>query len=964
MIAREHDAKRRQSMTLRKTVLGIFAVMALAVIMSLALTSKASAETTYTLQFKDDQQNPITALDNLEVGVPFAVSVTASDGTHPVDISNLYWSVEYIGDNNFLYKVDASSETQPNREIIMGKDIGTATLIAHATITEEEGESSTTVPVDGRIPVKVSSNYSMTLTNGQTPATTAITSHVGEKDLLQANLSKGTGDGGSFFVEWDVASAETEYFSCDKNKSDLTQATISGYHATPDGVSQQLTATAYRRVTPVEGQGTTVKVKLAFCTPSVTVKGSRYELTLSVKDKTISNDSISIIETEKMDVTATLTNSGGKPLDAVDVDLNVSNEAGKKVLDYYGDYNEQTHTAPLIGRTAGEATITATAKFGNVSVTDPAILSVEVTASGYQLAISTDGVHVGTQADVTAAIVKADESLSGADPDEWDVYWDAGSRLELAESTTPGEDEKARITGLEKGSARVSAKAYNKYIPYTVTGYVDINVAESELELELRANNTPLHEEGGVAVLDNLKVGQVVPVSAVLKDASSEIASSVAWDYDPNDAFSFDAEHSTITGQGNDTATITATASITVEGIPIEVKSKKLRVTSTYLTLANDETAKISGSRTFSFKPAEEGNYVFYANYGDASPTAGTIVDADELGRKTGYDNKVFWVCFHADTIDPCYLPVSADITGGNYTVGVEAGPQFFEEYSDIWPVAADPVSVGDVDEVNTDYDRGLFKFVPSATQNYTVYAAGSGTAEPRVRVLDDNGTEIAPGVSAEDRGNALYYHSEEEFSATAGKTYYLQAVNVKQTAKFNFGLENGAAETEQAARDALAKAQPYTKNASAYTQTSYKKLVAAMQAVQSDLDNQASLTKMRTDTNTLNAAIKGMTYKYNNPLKVTSKNKNYKVKTVRKKKRTYKALTVTGAQGKVSYTVKYANKKSKKALKLYTSTGKITVKKKTKKGTYKVTVTVKAAGNGDYKPSAAIKKTIKVKVK
>ena len=99
------------------------------------------------------------------------------------------------------------------------------------------------------------------------------------------------------------------------------------------------------------------------------------------------------------------------------------------------------------------------------------------------------------------------------------------------------------------------------------------------------------------------------------------------------------------------------------------------------------------------------------------------------------------------------------------------------------------------------------------------------------------------------------------------------------------------------------------------------------------------------------------------NTLKVTPKNKSYTVKTLKKKAQVYKALTVKSAKGTVTYKVKYANSKAKKALKFAQKTGNLTVKKGTKKGTYKVTVTVKAAGDDEYL-AKSVKKTITVRVK
>ena len=93
----------------------------------------------------------------------------------------------------------------------------------------------------------------------------------------------------------------------------------------------------------------------------------------------------------------------------------------------------------------------------------------------------------------------------------------------------------------------------------------------------------------------------------------------------------------------------------------------------------------------------------------------------------------------------------------------------------------------------------------------------------------------------------------------------------------------------------------------------------------------------------------------------LTAKASTKTVKKAKVKKKAQKvsgAIKVSGAQGKVTYAKKSGSNKLSVA-----SSGKITVKKKTKKGTYKVKVVVKAAGNGNY--NAATKTaTVKVKVK
>lgn len=87
-------------------------------------------------------------------------------------------------------------------------------------------------------------------------------------------------------------------------------------------------------------------------------------------------------------------------------------------------------------------------------------------------------------------------------------------------------------------------------------------------------------------------------------------------------------------------------------------------------------------------------------------------------------------------------------------------------------------------------------------------------------------------------------------------------------------------------------------------------------------------------------------------PMKVSPGTKKFSAAKLKKKGRTFK-ISVKKAKGKVTY--KSSNKKYVKV----TSKGKVTVKKKTPKGTYKITV--RARGNKKYKSGS---RTIKIKVK
>lgn len=123
----------------------------------------------------------------------------------------------------------------------------------------------------------------------------------------------------------------------------------------------------------------------------------------------------------------------------------------------------------------------------------------------------------------------------------------------------------------------------------------------------------------------------------------------------------------------------------------------------------------------------------------------------------------------------------------------------------------------------------------------------------------------------------------------------------------------------------------------------------------------------------TLKGNYKGYGEKYfeidkaKNKLDVKGKTAKVKYKKLKKKNQVIKrskAMTVSKANGKVTYKLyKVSKSKYKKYFKVNKKNGNITVKKKLKKGTYKVTVKVTAAGNSNYK-SITKKATTKVKVK
>ncbi len=160
------------------------------------------------------------------------------------------------------------------------------------------------------------------------------------------------------------------------------------------------------------------------------------------------------------------------------------------------------------------------------------------------------------------------------------------------------------------------------------------------------------------------------------------------------------------------------------------------------------------------------------------------------------------------------------------------------------------------------------------------------------------------------------------------------------------------------AAAQSIAKAKAI--KAGTYSARSYAAMTNALKALEKILANDnASAAQIKKATQTLDKAIKVL--KKDQKLTVKKKTIKVKFKKVRKKARTVKPLTVKGVKTKVTYKGVGLNKKSKKALKINKKTGKITVRKKTKKGTYKMKVTITAAASAGYE---AAKKTVTVKIR
>ena len=100
------------------------------------------------------------------------------------------------------------------------------------------------------------------------------------------------------------------------------------------------------------------------------------------------------------------------------------------------------------------------------------------------------------------------------------------------------------------------------------------------------------------------------------------------------------------------------------------------------------------------------------------------------------------------------------------------------------------------------------------------------------------------------------------------------------------------------------------------------------------------------------------------NPLAVKAKTAKVKYSTLKKKAQTLAVTKVVTFSKKGQGTMTYAKASGNKKITINKKTGKVTVKKGLKKGTYKVKVKIKANGNTNYKASAYKTVTFKIIVK
>ena len=215
--------------------------------------------------------------------------------------------------------------------------------------------------------------------------------------------------------------------------------------------------------------------------------------------------------------------------------------------------------------------------------------------------------------------------------------------------------------------------------------------------------------------------------------------------------------------------------------------------------------------------------------------------------------------------------------------------------------------------------------------------AGDSELVASSARIVDDDDKDVTGNYNISyEEGNLSIAKANVKVTAPKGKTF----------------TYNGNAKT------GVASGTGYTLSGTV------KATKAGTFTAKATLKTNANYVYKWADGTTAAKSIKWKINKAANPLSVKAKTATVKYSAVKKKAQVIGVTKVIAftkkGQGKMTYTKASGNKK----ITIAKTTGKVTVKKGLKKGTYKVRVKVKAAGNANYKASAVKTVTFKIKVK
>ena len=267
-----------------------------------------------------------------------------------------------------------------------------------------------------------------------------------------------------------------------------------------------------------------------------------------------------------------------------------------------------------------------------------------------------------------------------------------------------------------------------------------------------------------------------------------------------------------------------------------------------------------------------------------------------------------------------------------------------FDDYTGYGMVRADNAVKG----ASSSYISGSDSTIVGATIKLSVPQAGTWkwtSQNPSIATVNAS-TGVVTGVS----------HGEAVICATKGSTKLYRTVVVYEvTMRGSSSILVGNS----------AQFSAWANPVSAWTYSSSNENVAKVGETSGVVTGKSAGTAKITATLSANPSIKVWksvkVVKQANPMSVSAKTKSVKYSAVKRHAKTIKGCFSfkVKAKGKVTYAK--VSKGSSKRLTINKKTGKITVKKGTKKGLYKIKVKVKAAGDATYK---AATKTVTVKVR
>ena len=243
---------------------------------------------------------------------------------------------------------------------------------------------------------------------------------------------------------------------------------------------------------------------------------------------------------------------------------------------------------------------------------------------------------------------------------------------------------------------------------------------------------------------------------------------------------------------------------------------------------------------------------------------------------------------------------------------------------------------------------------------------------EPKGKTLIYNGKEqtgVDPGEGYTLSGGTVKATNPGTYSATATlKDGYTWTDGDTDPRTITWEIKNAAEKVTAPSGKTLTyngKTQTGVAAGTGYTLTGTVSATnAGTYTATAALKSDANCTYKWSDGTTAPKTITWTINKAGNPLEVKGKTAAVRYSAVKKKSRGIGVTKVTAftkkGQGKLTYTKASGNKK----IVINKTTGKVTVKKGLKKGTYKVKVKVRADGNANYKASAWKTVTFGVRVK